>query len=133
MLALMLHRKQNFQCTIAKDGNDALRFVEDSPGVFNMIFMDGMDDKAKIQGPGIVERIRELGYTNIIVGVVNSSFSNTTKTFMKAGADIVMTKPLKLSALYQLTDFLEATGMISRKDMIIEIDRDNIAWRTRVN
>ncbi|KAK1615885.1 hypothetical protein QYE76_021485 [Lolium multiflorum] len=94
LLSTMLRR---FHCeiTVAKNGKEAVQlFLEGKK--FDIILCD--KEMPLMSGPEAIERIRALGETDVnIVGI--STNDKAQEAFMRAGADVFVTKPMKLDVL----------------------------------
>jgi CheY-like chemotaxis protein len=67
---------------------------------FDVILMDFV--MPVMDGPTATKRIREAGYTGLIVGVTGNVLEDDKANFIAHGADAVLTKPLDMSALTSL-------------------------------
>ena len=64
---------------------------------YDIILMDYQ--MPQMDGPTATKEIRRLGYKGIIIGVTGNSLLIDIETFMKAGANDVLLKPLNFKAL----------------------------------
>jgi len=83
----------------ADDGMDAVEQYKkhvqrDDPVVFNIVLMD--HHMPRLDGPGAVKAIRALGYKGLIIGVTGNALACDMEVLLRAGADLVMAKPLDL-------------------------------------
>lgn len=81
----------------AEDGMEAVSHVKKSLGAgapFDVILMDFM--MPKMDGPTATKEIRDLGYNGFIIGVTGTLHEEDQSTFMLAGADIVLGKPVSV-------------------------------------
>jgi CheY-like chemotaxis protein len=74
--------------------------AEDVPPVYFAILMDSV--MPVMDGPTAVQRIREAGYTGLIVGVTGNVQPEDIEHFISCGADTVMGKPLDTDKLVEL-------------------------------
>ena len=65
----------------------------------DVILMD--DNMPHLSGPEATEIIRAAGYGGLIFGVTGNSFADQVENFKSKGADMVFTKPLNMSELYE--------------------------------
>jgi CheY-like chemotaxis protein len=56
------------------------------------------------------QKLRELGYNNIVVGFTGNAMEEDVDEFLMAGADLVLPKPLKMSYLDNLLLYCHAHG-----------------------
>ena len=68
------------------------------PPMFDLILMDYY--MPNMNGPAAIEAIRKLGYTGMIVGV-SGVMDDDVNYFVQAGANLVLCKPLTLTALWK--------------------------------
>ena len=55
-------------------------------------------------------KLRELKYPNLIIGLTGDALEEDQKEFLKAGADFVIIKPLKLDLLECLIKYCNSNG-----------------------
>ncbi|KAM0902727.1 hypothetical protein ACQ4PT_019036 [Festuca glaucescens] len=94
LLSTMLRR---FHCeiTVAKNGKEAVHmFLEGKK--FDIILCD--KEMPVMSGPEAIARIRALGETNVNIGGISTN-DKAQEAFMRAGADVFVTKPMKLDVL----------------------------------
>ena len=68
--------------------------------------------------------LRESGFDNLIVGVTGNVLEDDVREFMATGADIVISKPMRLGTLDALVRFVEAEGFITRPGFTL-VDKGN--------
>ena len=66
---------------------------------FDVILMD--DNMPNLSGPEATAAIRAAGYGGLIFGVTGNSFADQVENFKSKGADLVFTKPLNMTELYE--------------------------------
>eukprot|EP00602_Paraphysomonas_sp_CaronLab_P011252 CAMPEP_0185043538 /NCGR_PEP_ID=MMETSP1103-20130426/42955_1 /TAXON_ID=36769 /ORGANISM="Paraphysomonas bandaiensis, Strain Caron Lab Isolate" /LENGTH=535 /DNA_ID=CAMNT_0027583717 /DNA_START=776 /DNA_END=2383 /DNA_ORIENTATION=+ len=110
MVSRMLSSRST-QISQAENGRDALLIVRESMegniSHFNVIIMDAM--MPEMGGPEATRRIRDLGYTGVIVFLTGNVRPEERAEYLHAGADDVVRKPCTLDGLE------EAINMASRK------------------
>jgi CheY-like chemotaxis protein len=118
MLQMLLHKK-GFQTIIqANDGLDAIVKVEQyGINYFDIIFMDSI--MPNLNGPQTSTRLRELGYPHLLLGVTGNALDIDVLAFESAGADVVLSKPLKADYLLRLMNYLENCGNISLHPLLL--------------
>ena len=70
--------------------------------------------------------LRLNGFENLIVAVTGNVLDDDVDTFLRAGADIVFSKPLRLEQLDRLREHMEANGPLSLPGMKLEMIRDKL-------
>ncbi len=88
---------------IAKNGQQALEVLsKSSPDlVLTDIFMPEMS------GIELVKTMRDLGYSQPVVGLTAATLGRETEELLKAGADAVLNKPIDLKSLTQVVSGLD--------------------------
>ena len=69
--------------------------------------------------------IRQLGYDKMIVGLTGNALEEDVAEFEAAGADFVLSKPLKMELLDSLLEFIDrcGTSRFHNKHMVLRDDR----------
>jgi len=113
MLKMILTRS-GFDCEQCVDGADAVENVK-SKGLnfYQLILMDSV--MPKMCGPDAAKALREMGYKNMLVGVTGNAMKEDILHFEGCGADMVLTKPIKIDALTNLIQFCQANGSRSKR------------------
>lgn len=103
----MFLRQRKVLTAVASDGSECLELVKAHPlHRFDMIFMD--NNMPIMTGIEATKLLRELGYKNLIVGVTGST--HDSDVFVAAGADLVLTKPVRGAGLDTLLKFVAENG-----------------------
>jgi len=82
---------------LAEDGTDAVDIIKssiDNNAPFDIIFMDSI--MPKMGGIEATAKIRELGYTSLVIGVTGDITEEDEEKFVACGVNDVMLKPLLL-------------------------------------
>jgi len=61
-----------------------------------------------------VKRLRALGFGFLVVGLTASALSDDVDTYVDAGADLVLSKPLQMDHLDGILRFVRRNGNLSR-------------------
>lgn len=77
----------------AEDGEAAVQAVKDVPEELEIIFMDRC--MPVMDGIEATREIRNMGYQGIILGVTGDALAEDVGAFVEAGADKVVTKPVR--------------------------------------
>ncbi|KAJ7446913.1 hypothetical protein B0H11DRAFT_1745410 [Mycena galericulata] len=80
--------------------------VAASESRFAVIFLD--NQMPKLSGVKLVERLRELGRTDFVVGVTGNALLTDQKEYLDAGADHVLTKPVLEASLRSMLALADA-------------------------
>lgn len=64
-------------------------------------------------GPEAATKLREAGFANLIVGLTGDAMEEDVAVFEAAGADIVISKPMKPGVLDMLLAYCEKFGAVS--------------------
>jgi DNA-binding response OmpR family regulator len=86
-----------------------------------------------------VQALRNNGYCKIIIGLTGNSMEDELVEFSNAGADLVLTKPLKPRSLAVILKTLQEIGPCSRVYSVnsgghgerLELDEEHLAWVPR--
>lgn len=94
---------------------------EENP--YDIIFMDstmpGMD------GSEASTTLRAMGYENMIVGVTGNALEEDKRSFIEAGADVVLSKPTSKEVLAKFLDYVYKFGAKRSQEMRIMLVNEN--------
>jgi len=99
----MMSRLLTSKCKVCHEADDGEAAVSQARTAllhgrpFDAILMDFQ--MPVMDGPEATRRIRELGYEGLIIGVTGNTLPVDIEFFMKAGATIVLSKPLSVERL----------------------------------
>ncbi|KAJ7781948.1 histidine kinase [Mycena maculata] len=79
---------------------------------FAVIFLD--NQMPKLSGVKLVERLRQLGRTDFVVGVTGNALLTDQKEYLDAGADHVLTKPVLEASLKSMLALADARKKASQ-------------------
>ena len=95
----MMRRLLRGKCKLideAGDGKEAIRKIDEfyieKSGNYDVIIMDFV--MPVMSGPDCVRELRRVGYKGLIIGVTGNSMETDIATFLAAGVNKVMVKPL---------------------------------------
>ena len=74
------------------------------------------------------KRIREGGFKNLIAGVTGNIMDDGIADYLRAGADIVFGKPLKMNMLTLLLRHVREEGSLSHSGMTLVEVRTKLEW-----
>ena len=75
--------------------------------------------------------LRNLGYNHLIIGITGCAFDDERLTFLKAGVDCILTKPINVTLLNLLLQFISVNGIQShykQKEIIYFDESHKIKW-----
>jgi CheY-like chemotaxis protein len=105
MLGMVLAKK-GLECETSPDGLAALERVAEQ--TFDLVFMDSR--MPKMNGLVCTGKLRELGFTGLVIGFTGNAMQEDVDEFLTAGADLVFPKPLKMTHLDSLLKYCSAHG-----------------------
>ena len=117
MLQLLL-KKKGLDGDQAAHGQEAVELMRQH-GLehYDIIFMDSV--MPVMTGPEAAKTLRSLGYQKLIVGVTGNAMDVDIVDFETAGADIVLTKPLRLEMLTKVLEYARLFGCVSSKHVTL--------------
>jgi signal transduction histidine kinase/CheY-like chemotaxis protein len=109
---MMIKRLERHSCTIAEadDGDVALEMVQsslrgDRPS-FDVISMDNV--MPRMRGPEAAQKIRNIGYKGVIVGITGNVLADDVDEFIDHGVNAVLPKPFELDIfIHKVVELLE--------------------------
>jgi signal transduction histidine kinase/CheY-like chemotaxis protein len=107
----------NVQC--AKDGMMGYNMVSANLSQYNILFVDNL--MPIMNGVDMTKKLREKGYNNMIIGVTGNVIDQDIKEFLDAGADYIIIKPVKITELTSLLNFIKKHGYISRTTKVTKL------------
>lgn len=72
--------------------------------------------------------MRKLGYANLIVGVTGNVLDDDVEEYLLAGADIVLSKPMKMHAIDLILNHVAERGYKSRPGMVLVERSGRLYW-----
>ena len=75
--------------------------------------------------------LRRLGYSYLIVGLTASALEDDVADYLKAGADVVLSKPLKITHLDMLLKHIHENGTTSEPTKKLVISCGKFIWVDR--
>ena len=127
MIIMLLH-KFGIKSQYVENGKLAINKVLRKIDGFDVIMMDNL--MPVMNGTEAAQIIRREGYKGLIIGITGNVMEKEKADFVNAGADIVLSKPIKIDTLKMIFKFIEKNGCISKFDekMIIIIDNGVMEW-----
>ena len=99
-MLLRLLQRDNFVFAEAADGHRAVTLVQDGMNHGNPIDLVLMDYQMPVMdGPTAARKMRDLGFTGVIIGITGNALASDLECFLSRGANKVLTKPVNLNGL----------------------------------
>lgn len=152
MLKMLLNKIGVTEIEMAEDGQEAVqKVVHEFPGKFHVLFMDNLmpvmvtysilpidptvvlvviDPPFVYQQNGVeaTKALRKMGYVNLIVGVTGNVLDDDVTEYLSAGADIVLSKPMKIHWLETILSYVTVHGVESRPGMTLVERAGTLHW-----
>lgn len=108
MLEMILKRK-GYNCEQCSDGVEAVAMVEEKGlDYFDIIFMDSL--MPVMCGPEAATKLRAIGYSKLLIGVTGNAMDIDIIAYEQAGADLILTKPMRMESLNKVLEFCSLFG-----------------------
>ena len=111
----MLLNKFDLSTRMAKNGKEALEIILGDMDEYKLIMIDNL--MPVMDGIECTKKLRDKGYKYLIVGITGNVLDNDIHEFISAGADIVFSKPLKMTYLNMLIKYITQFGPESKAGM----------------
>lgn len=110
MLSLALKGK-SISSDMAENGLMSCEAITKNPDKYSIIFMD--NTMPIMTGIEATKEIRSLGFDKLIMGLTGNALHEDITAFLNAGADIVLTKPLRAQQIDAILRFARANGFFT--------------------
>ena len=114
---------RGFKVDMVEDGQKAVDYIKENGDKINVIFMDNM--MPVMTGIESTAACRDLGYGGLVIGVTGNTLGEEIVTFLDAGADIILSKPVNTSQLDAITDHIRSYGKFSSKSKVHDSRNDD--------
>ena len=111
MLTMLLKRKGLVSHT-AENGQIAVDMVVEDLHRYKLVLMDNL--MPVMNGVDAAKAMRAAGYPYLIAGITGNVMEDDIDEYLGAGADLVISKPLKRTTLDLLVKHIDDTGPLSR-------------------
>ena len=147
----MLMRKRGIQSEFAENGQVAVDDVVRDLNKYHVIFMDNQMPvlvrwfltsiipyqwRWRWQG-GIdaTRKLRQAGFKHLIVGVTGYVLEEDVTEYLMAGADLIISKPMRMDLLDMLLAHLHKNGFLSKPGMtlVADIHSNTLMWISESN
>jgi nitrogen-specific signal transduction histidine kinase/CheY-like chemotaxis protein len=81
-----------------------------------------------MSGIEVAKELRESGYKHLIIGLTGEDNETTNKQFLENGADIVFIKPLDISKIKMINEFIMTYGTDRQEKKTIQIVDNKMEW-----
>jgi len=68
----------------------------------------------------------------LLIGVTGNVLEDDLAEYLNAGADLILSKPMKIATLQMLLDFIAMNGVTSKADMMLIEHSSKLQWTQRV-
>mmetsp|Transcript_18243 Transcript_18243/g.25041 ORF Transcript_18243/g.25041 Transcript_18243/m.25041 type:complete len:119 (+) Transcript_18243:241-597(+) len=112
---------------MAENGQQAVNDVVRDLNKYHVIFMD--NQMPVLGGIDATRKIREAGFLHLIVGVTGYSLEEDVTEYLMAGADLILSKPMRMVVLDMLTH-VKVHGYLSEPGMtlVADINSKTLNW-----
>ncbi len=108
----MILKRKGLSCEQAADGSEAVALVKEKGlEYYDLIFMDSI--MPILSGPQASEQLRTMGYSRLIIGVTGNAMDIDIREYEDAGADMILTKPVRMDILNKVLEFCRIQGCFS--------------------
>lgn len=126
MLQILLS-KEDVLADMAEDGQLAVNaIISNGLTYYDIVFMDNI--MPNLTGPKAATKLRGLGFANLIIGITACAMDDDIATYLTAGADLVLPKPLKLADLHLILEYGVSSGYATKPDMTLIMDPEGLYW-----
>ena len=128
-MLVMLIKKKKLVCQMAEDGQQAIDIIMQDMEAHKLIFMDNL--MPNLDGVEATRILRKNGFRYFIVGLTGNVMDEDVDEYLRAGADLVLAKPLQMNKLEILLAHVASQGCESKqkqnKHLVEEGNR--LVWR----
>jgi len=124
----MLLVKHGVTVTLAVNGQIAVDLVIQDINKFAMVIMDNL--MPVMGGMEAAKEMRRSGFNQLIIGITGQILDEDMNSFIRAGADLVLGKPLQCRSLKLLLHHIQQHGTESRTGMRLVLESQAFVWKT---
>eukprot|EP01041_Mallomonas_annulata_P001306 gene1306-2520_t len=125
ILALLLKSKQCV-CDVSKDGRAAVQVIQQDLSRYDVIMVDTLTANS-MNGATFIRSARSYGFKNLIVGMKNSYLDSDTLLY-DSGVDLIINKPITITAVNLLVQHLHNEGSASMDNKILRFQSGSLRW-----
>lgn len=126
MLGILLKRK-HCNCEMVKDAPQAVLKIEADVSNYDVVIVDNVTS-TNVSATRFVRIIRSMGYENLVMGMMSVADDMEYSGLLRAGADIVMMKPLSMPLINLFVQHLHEEGSQSRTGMKLQVQGSRLEW-----
>mmetsp|Transcript_19791 Transcript_19791/g.27208 ORF Transcript_19791/g.27208 Transcript_19791/m.27208 type:complete len:730 (-) Transcript_19791:249-2438(-) len=126
----MLLKKHGLNAETVENGQLAVDTILSSGSTYELVFMDNL--MPVMNGVEATRTLRRNGYSNLLIGVTGNVLEDDLAEYLNAGADLILSKPMKIATLQMLLDFIAMNGVTSKADMMLIEHSSKLQWTQRV-
>jgi len=121
MLSMVL-KNRLIDCDIAENGQQAVSLVVTQKKIYDFIFMDFT--MPIMNGADAVRAIRKMGHDRLIFGLTGNALNDDIGSFISAGCDCVLSKPLRACHLDAILVHTSVHGFKSHKKSKFSMEKN---------
>jgi CheY-like chemotaxis protein len=111
---------------LAENGRACIDMISHNPERFRLVLMDNL--MPLMDGVTATKTLRAMNYPFLIIGITGNVMDDDLCAFLEAGADVVLLKPVKLTSLETLINFIKVNGPYSHRGMRLRATKKSYEW-----
>jgi len=123
---LLKNVNNKFTIYTAVNGKDTIKRKEFIINHIRIIFLDKY--MPLMNGIEVAKELRDSGYKQLIIGLTGEDNNTTNQIFLESGADIVFIKPLDISKINMINEFIITHGTNHQENKSIQIVDNQLKW-----
>jgi CheY-like chemotaxis protein/nitrogen-specific signal transduction histidine kinase len=123
---LLKNVNKKFTIYTAVNGKDTIKRKEFIINHIRIIFLDKY--MPLMNGIEVTKELRDSGYKQLIIGLTGEDNNTTNQIFLESGADIVFIKPLDISKINMINEFIITHGTNRQENKSIQIVDNQLKW-----
>ena len=129
MYKILLQTEEFNQIYTAFDGNKCIQLMRTYDDINEHIQIILLDKYMPVtDGLATAKKLRELGYTNLIIGLTGTADPMEIQDFIQHGADYVLSKPMDNRKIKLLITFIRSYGTHRPQNKIIHCVNNQMYW-----
>jgi signal transduction histidine kinase/FixJ family two-component response regulator len=129
MYQILLQTEEFNQIYTAYDGNKCIQLMKTYDNINENIQIILLDKYMPVtDGLTTAKKLRELGYTNLIIGLTGTADPMEIQDFIQHGADYVLSKPMDKRKIQLLITFIKSYGTHRPQNKIIHCANNQLYW-----
>jgi CheY-like chemotaxis protein len=119
-------KRKRINTVVSCDGRQAVDHLKKDLEACQVVFMDNL--MPILNGMDAARELRALGYRHLIIGCTGNVLEDDMREFLKAGADMMLPKPMKINQLYMILSYVRTHGTLSIPGMKLKEVNNNLVW-----